>query len=117
MHAWATVDLDAIRSNVESLCRLAGDASVMAVVKADGYGHGMLPAARAALAGGARWLGVAFAEEALQLRAGGVTAPLLAWLAPPGAPFDALLCADVDVAAYALWQVGEIAAAARRTGR
>ena len=52
----------------------------MAVVKADGYGHGLVPSARAALAGGAAWLGVAFLEEALALRAAGVDAPLLAWL-------------------------------------
>ncbi|NLE72717.1 MAG: alanine racemase, partial [Actinomycetales bacterium] len=55
----AVIDLDAIRSNVAVLAERAGPAAVMAVVKADAYGHGLVPAARAALAGGATWLGVA----------------------------------------------------------
>src|SRR5665648_625077 len=66
--AQAVIDLAAIRSNVAALARHAPTAQVMAVVKADGYGHGLLPSARAALAGGATWLGVAQATEALQLR-------------------------------------------------
>src|SRR4051812_23911876 len=81
----AEVDLDAVRANVAELTRRAGSAAVMAVVKADGYGHGMLPSARAALDGGASWLGVAFVEEALALRAAGIEAPLLAWLLAPDA--------------------------------
>src|SRR5947208_2616463 len=72
----ADVDLDAVRDNVRTLLRCAGDAAVMAVVKADGYGHGMVPCARASLDGGASWLGVAFIEEALALRAAGVAARL-----------------------------------------
>ena len=77
--AWVSVDLDAIRDNVAELCRRAGSAQVMAVVKADAYGHGLVPASRAALDGGATWLGVAQLNEALELRAAGVTAPLLTW--------------------------------------
>src|SRR6202035_5723544 len=65
----AHVDLQAIRDNVALLTDRAGAAAVMAMVKADGYGHGAVPAARAALAGGATWLGVARQSEALQLRA------------------------------------------------
>ncbi len=79
----AVVDLGAIRDNVR-LLRSRTPAEVMAVVKADGYGHGLLPSARAALAGGASWLGVAFLEEALALRPAGITAPMLSWLAAPG---------------------------------
>ncbi|MDQ1734992.1 MAG: alanine racemase [Pseudonocardiales bacterium] len=75
----AIVDLAAIRANVETL-RSGTEAELMAVVKADGYGHGLVPAARAALAGGARWLGVAMIEEALALRAAGIREPVLAWL-------------------------------------
>src|SRR3712207_913324 len=89
----------------------------MAVVKADGYGHGLLPSARAALDGGASWLGVAFLEEALQLRAGGITAPVLSWLAAPGEALDAAVAADVDLAAYSVQALGEIVAAARATQR
>ncbi|MEP6853137.1 MAG: alanine racemase [bacterium] len=78
----AVVDLAAIRANVEVLAA-ATTAEVMAVVKADGYGHGLVPSARAALAGGATWLGVAQLDEALSLRAAGVEAPVLAWLWSP----------------------------------
>lgn len=116
--ARAVVDLAAIRANVRALAGRASSAQVMAVVKADGYGHGLVPAARAALAGGATWLGVAQPGEALELRAAGVTQPrLLTWLWAPGAPLDRLLAADVDVSLAAPWALGEIVAAARATGR
>jgi alanine racemase len=88
----------------------------MAVVKADGYGHGLVPAARAALAGGARWLGVAVIEEALALRRAGISAPVLAWLNAPEEPWADAIAADVDVSANAVWAVEEIADAARRLG-
>ena len=65
----ALVDIDAITANVAALTRHVGAAQVMAVVKSDGYGHGMLPTARAALAGGATWLGVVHVADALALRA------------------------------------------------
>src|SRR6266511_390366 len=67
------IDLDAVRDNVATL-RASTTAEVMAVVKGDGYGHGMLPSARAALAGGATWLGVCTLDEALELLAELVTA-------------------------------------------
>src|SRR5665647_509337 len=95
--AQAVIDLAAIRSNVAALAGHAPTAQVMAVVKADGYGHGLLPCARAALAGGATWLGVAQATEALQLRAGGITARVLTWLYSAEAALDELLEADIDV--------------------
>jgi len=78
----AVVDLDAITANVARL-KAGTPADVLAVVKADGYGHGLVPSARAALAGGASWLGVAVLDEAIALRQAGVTAPLLAWLWSP----------------------------------
>src|SRR3954467_2508554 len=81
--ACAVVDLDAVAANVAALRRAAGGAELMAVVKADGYGHGMVPVARAALAGGADRLGVAHLREALELRAAAVDAPVLAWLTVP----------------------------------
>src|SRR6266542_1248317 len=96
--AQVRVDLDAIRHNVASLCAKT-DAQVMAVVKADGYGHGMLPVARAALAAGARWLGVCTLEEALELRAAGISAPILAWLLAPGLPLHHGVAADIDLSA------------------
>jgi alanine racemase len=113
--AEVVVDLDAIAANTAVL-RERVRRPLMAVVKADGYGHGMLPAARAALAGGADALGVAVIDEALALRAGGVTAPVLAWLTAPGEDFAAALAADVEVSVNAEWGLAEVAAAARATG-
>jgi alanine racemase len=72
---WVTVDLAAIRANVSALT--PPDAGLMAVVKADGYGHGAVAVARAALDAGAGWLGVALVEEGLALRTGGIDAPIL----------------------------------------
>src|SRR3954447_22534009 len=83
--AAAVVDLDAVAANVAVLRAHAPGAQLMAVVKADGYGHGMVPVARAALAGGADRLGVAHLREALELRAAGVDAPVLACVTRPGA--------------------------------
>lgn len=80
--AQAVVDLDAIAHNVRLLRERAGSAQVMAVVKADGYGHGATQVGRAALAAGATELGVATVGEAVALRRDGITAPVLAWLHP-----------------------------------
>src|SRR5512142_894792 len=112
----AVVDLAAVRHNV-ALLRSRTPAEVMAVVKADGYGHGLLPTARAALAAGATWLGVAFLEEALALRAAGITVPVLAWLAAPGEELAAGVAAGVDLSASAPWAIAELVDAARAAGR
>lgn len=112
-----TVDLDAIRHNADVLKRRAGDAELMAVVKGDAYGHGLIPVAGAALDGGATWLGVAQLREALQLREAGVTAPVLSWLHAPGTDFDAAVAADVQVAVPHVWEIDAVAEAARRAGK
>src|SRR5579884_3719929 len=112
----ARIDLAAIRANVGVLREHAGAAQVMAVVKADGYGHGMLPAARAALAGGASWLGVASIAEALGLRAAGIDAPVLAWLIGPGEDVAAALRAGIDLSAASVPALDEIARAAAAGG-
>jgi alanine racemase len=109
------VDLDAIAANTAVLRKGVGR-PLMAVVKADGYGHGLLPAARAVLAGGADMLGVAVLDEALALRAAGVTAPVLAWLHGPGTDYAAALTADIEVSVSAGWALEEVVAAARATG-
>ena len=88
----------------------AGSAQVMAVVKADGYGHGATQVARAALAAGAAELGVATLDEALAMRRDGVTAPLLAWLHAPGTDFAPALAADVQLG-------GVVGAPTRRSAR
>ncbi|QOR69944.1 alanine racemase [Ruania alkalisoli] len=113
----AVVDLDAIAANVGWLRECAPTAQVMAVVKGDAYGHGLVPAARAALRGGATWLGAAQVPEALALRAAGITAPVLTWLYGPGAPLTEVLRSDIDISAPAPWALAEIADAARTTGR
>ncbi|WP_305786170.1 alanine racemase [Symbioplanes lichenis] len=110
------IDLDAIAGNVATL-RAGTTAEVMAVVKADGYGHGMLPSARAALAGGATWLGVVTLDEALQLRRAGLTAPILSWLHSPGMPLHEGVEAEIDLNAGSLPQLAEVVAAAQRAGR
>ncbi|MCU1691797.1 MAG: alanine racemase [Frankiales bacterium] len=117
MRTEARIDTAAISANVRALDALAGSAQVMAVVKADGYGHGLVPSARAALAGGATWLGVAFLEEALALRAADVPAPLLAWLWAPGEELTAAVAAGVDLGVYSEDELQAAAAAARETGR
>src|SRR3954452_20348711 len=94
--AEAVVDLDAVAHNV-SVIRGATAAEVMAVVKADAFGHGVAPVARTALAHGATWLGVTSATEALRIRAEGITAAVLSWLHGPGTDFDRLIAADIDI--------------------
>lgn len=112
----AVIDLDAIRHNVENL-RSRTTAAVLAAVKADAYGHGIVPVARAVLAGGASWLGVAFLEEAFALRDAGIDAPILAWLAVPGEPLDLAISRNIDVSVSAMWFLDEVAGAARLAGR
>ena len=118
MRTQARIDLRAIRDNVAALAQhAAGGAAVMAVVKADGYGHGLLPSARAAVDGGASWLGVAFLEEALAVRAAGLDVPLLAWLIAPGEDRTAAVAAGIDLGVYDQAQLADSVEAARATGR
>lgn len=116
--AQARIDAAAVTANVRVLAEHAGRAGVLAVVKADGYGHGLLPCARAAVAGGARWLGTALLEEALALRAGGVSSPrILAWLLDPADSLADAVRADVDLSASAPWTVTAAADGAAEVGR
>lgn len=118
MRSAAVVDLEAVRANVRTLVA-STSAAVMAVVKADGYGHGMVPCANAALDGGATWLGVAMLEEALELRAAGFTGPILAWLWTPGeaAGLAQAIGAGVDVSVSAPWGLEIVLGAVAATGR
>ena len=113
--AEVVVDLAAIRHNVATLRRLVAPAAVMVVVKADGYGHGMLPVARAAVEAGADWVGVATLDEAVALREGGLTGPVLCWLAVPGEPYAEAIGRGVDVTAYSVAQLAEIRRAVAET--
>ena len=111
------VDLDAIAANVATLRERAGSAQVMAVVKADAYGHGLVPAARAAVRGGAAWLGVAQVAEAVAARDAGIDAPILTWLYAPGADVAGALERGIEVTVSSRWQLDDVVSVARATGR
>jgi alanine racemase len=109
--ASAEIDMAAFRSNVAALKEHAG-VPVMVVVKADGYGHGILTCAREARAAGAEWLGVATPTEALTLREAGDNGPMLAWLYGMDEDLTPLIAADVDVSAQSVEQIGRVVSAA-----
>ncbi|HSZ49081.1 MAG TPA: alanine racemase [Streptosporangiaceae bacterium] len=113
----ALIDLDAITANAAALRRHVGAAQVMAVVKSDAYGHGMVPAARAALAGGATWLGVVQLDDAIALRQAGVDARVLSLHGSPDASHAEAIGHDVDMTAGTVSLVQQIAAAATVAGR
>jgi len=117
--ALVTVDLDAIRRNVALLSAraAASGAETMAIVKADGYGHGAAEVARAALRGGATWLGACSLNEALDLRAAGIDVPLFSWLETPDTDFAPALEAGIDVSVSSAAELARVADAAARTGR
>ncbi|MEP6478178.1 MAG: alanine racemase [Rhodoglobus sp.] len=110
----AVIDLGAIARNVATLKAATGGAPTMVVVKANGYGHGAVASARAALDGGADWLGVVDLEEALELRAAGIRAPILAWLHDPETDYALAAENDIDVGVNYLGQLERVSAA---TGR
>ncbi len=116
-HAEALIDLAAVARNVEAMRQHVGGVPLMAVVKADGYGHGMIPAAHAAVAGGAQWLGVVHEHEALALRRAGLTTRVLCLLGAPGAAHESAIRDDVDLTVDAVPLLLEIVAAATRAGR
>jgi len=113
----AVIDLAAIRGNMAHLRELVGTPHAMAVVKANAYGHGAVPVARAALAGGADWLGVADIDEALALRDAGIDAPILAWLHDIDADFSAAVDDDVTLGISSALQLQQVADAAAELGR
>ncbi|MFF5975827.1 alanine racemase [Streptomyces sp. NPDC012769] len=117
--ARAEIDLGALRANVRTLrARVAPHVQLMAVVKADAYGHGAVRCARAALDAGATWLGTATPHEALALRAAGLTeARIMCWLWTPGDPWAEGIEAGLDMSVSAMWALEEVFEAARRTGR
>ena len=107
----AVVDVGAIEDNVRHLRRLT-DSEIIAVVKADGYGHGAVRSALAALAGGATRLGVSDITEALALRRAGIDAPIVAWLHAPGADFAEAAARGIELGISSLEQLQQAAAAA-----
>ncbi|WP_068154490.1 alanine racemase [Rhodococcus phenolicus] len=114
--AEAVIDLDAVADNVRLLREYAGDAAVMAVVKADAYNHGAVPVAKAALAAGARELGVTTLTEALELKSAGIDAPVLSWLHTPDADYAPAIVAGVELGVSSPRHLASIVAAARDSG-
>ncbi len=101
------IDLNALKSNLKYL-KTKANCPVLAVVKADAYGHGLIPCAKAAVEAGADWLGTALLEEALQLREAGIKAPILAWLLPPGENYQSAVSAGIDLGVSSLAVFDEI---------
>ncbi|MFJ6689898.1 alanine racemase [Streptomyces sp. NPDC091294] len=120
LRARAEIDLAALRANVRALRERAPGAAVMAVVKADAYGHGAVPCARAAVQAGATWLGTATPQEALALRAAGTGLPddvrIMCWLWTPGGPWREAVEARLDVSVSGMWALAEVTEAARAAG-
>lgn len=110
--AVAEVDLFAIAQNLK-LIKAKTNAQVLAVVKADAYGHGLVPVAKAAVAAGADWLGTALLEEGIALRAAGVKAPLICWLTPLGEDFKSAIKNDIDLSVSSLELLEEVIDAGR----
>jgi alanine racemase len=108
--AWAEVDRSAIRANVEMLCGVAAPAELWAVVKADGYGHGAVPAAQAALAGGATGLCVALVQEGVELRAAGIDSPILVLSEQPPEQMGEALAAGLQLTVYSTDAIDAITA-------
>ena len=110
------IDLGAIRENIKYLMAKSGKPA-LAVVKADGYGHGLLPVAKSALSAGASWLGVALLEEARALRQGGISAPIIAWLTPITDDFESAINEDIDIAIPSLAHLAAVTSASKSLGK
>lgn len=114
---FATVNLDAIAHNIGVMQKFAGDTQIMAVVKADAYGHGAIEVSKTALAAGAVELGCATYEEAMRLRNSGIAdAPILFWLWGPSTPIEEALRANLMIAVAAEWQLDRVIEAVKATG-
>ncbi|MEI9908058.1 MAG: alanine racemase [Actinomycetota bacterium] len=113
--AKAEVDLSAIAANIQKLKSHTG-VPLMAVVKADAYGHGLIPVARTAVDAGAEWLGVALLEEAIALRTAEISHPILAWLVPPGSNFSRAIELNIDLAVASIAAFSEICSAGKELG-
>ena len=112
----AIIDLSAIANNIRHLREIAAPAQFMAVVKADAYGHGMIPVARTAVAAGAQWLGAVHVSEGLALRAAGIDVPVLSWLHTLDTDFTAAVANELDLGCSG-WELEYIVAAARELQR
>jgi alanine racemase len=114
--ARAEVNLAAIAGNLKFI-KGKTKSQVLAVVKADAYGHGLVAVAKAAEEAGADWLGTALLEEAISLRSGGITKPIIAWLTPPGEDFKTAINLDIDLSISSVELLSEIAAAGKAVSK
>ena len=116
--ARAQIDLDALRANVSILHEAAPTAALLAVVKADAYGHGLVECSKAAVSAGASYLGVALAQEAIALRQASITTPILAWLLQTDSVDEwvELVLADVEVSVSSVRGLQKAIEAATQTG-
>jgi alanine racemase len=112
--AEAIIDRSAIKANIQTLMAKSGKPA-LAVVKADAYGHGLVPVAHAAIEGGATWLGVALLEEALALREAKLEAPIIAWLTPITDDFVAAIEKEIDIAIPSREHLQAVVAAAHES--
>jgi alanine racemase len=116
MRAFVEVNLKAIVNNI-SLIKSKTSAQILAVIKADAYGHGLIPVAKCAIDAGATWLGVALLEEAIALRDAGVNAPIISWLTPPSSDFKKAIELDIDLAIPSLKHLELVLAAGKALGK
>lgn len=116
MRAYVEVNLKAISNNI-NLIKSKTRAQILAVVKADAYGHGLVPVAKCAVDAGATWLGVALLEEAFVLREAGVKTPIIAWFTPPSSDFKRAIELDIDLAIPSLKHLELVLAAGKVVGK
>ena len=113
----AYVDLAAIRENVSTLQNFAKNSEVMAVVKANAYGHGLIPVSKAARQGGATWLGTALLEEAIELRNSGDKGRILTWLGSPSDKWQECIELEIDVSVCSIEIASQIINASKKSRR
>jgi alanine racemase len=109
------INLTAIKKNVEYI-KQKSNAQILAVVKADAYGHGLVPVAKAAVDSGATWLGTALLEEAIELRNNGIDAHVIAWLTPLGEDFKSALSLKIEIGVSSIELLDEIVSASEEVG-
>ena len=114
--ASAEINLSAITQNFKSI-KSRTTADVLAVVKADAYGHGLIPVSKALEEAGADWFGTALLEEAINLRKSGILKPIISWLTPLGEDFKSAIDLDIDLGIPSIDLLDEVIKAASLTGK
>ena len=116
-HATADIDLGRLSRNVETLKRKINGPALMAIVKANAYGHGLVQSAKAAKRGGADWLATALLEEAIELRNAGVSGPILTWLNTIDDRFEECISKDIDLSVNSVESLLAISNSAAKAGK